>query len=57
MARWGKMFRCVAQAVCGRGLKGLLGIIPFGEVLYEIAEDALSNWRHSETEEQMRASL
>ena len=57
MARWGKLFRCVAQAVCGRGLKGLLGLIPFGEVVYDIAEDALHYWRQSETEEQMRASL
>ncbi len=57
MARWGKMFHCVAAAVCGRGLKGLLGLIPYGEVLYDIGEDALRRWRQIESEEQMRAGL
>ena len=36
--RW---FLCLARAVRNRGLRGLVGQLPFGEVLYDVAADFL----------------
>jgi len=37
MAGWMDLFRCIAQAVRERGMRALMGIIPFGEGLYDLA--------------------
>ena len=33
-------FRCVGEAVCSKGLRGLLGEVPLVDTLLSVAEDA-----------------
>jgi hypothetical protein len=51
MPRLRILLRCVGQAVCARGLKALVGVLPFGEVLYDVAADALDRLRREAGEE------
>src|SRR4051794_13908605 len=37
--------RCVGQAVVAQGLRGLAGVVPFGEQVYDVAADAFKRWR------------
>jgi serine/threonine protein kinase len=46
------LFDCIARAVVKNGLKCLLSWLPFGGVLYEIARDALEDWKLRRTEQQ-----
>ncbi|MFO0925716.1 MAG: bifunctional serine/threonine-protein kinase/formylglycine-generating enzyme family protein [Gemmataceae bacterium] len=45
MARYRLLFRCVGEALAARGLKCLLGVVPFGDRLFEIARDAHERYR------------
>src|SRR5262245_13009404 len=45
MARWKNLLRCIGQALCAKGLRALAGAVPFGESIYEIAEDAIERYR------------
>lgn len=57
MARLQVLFRCIGEAVCAQGLRGLAGLVPFGEVVYDVARDALERFRRSQDQEQLRAAL
>jgi hypothetical protein len=57
MARWRVWFECVGKAVCAQGLKALVGLVPLGEALFDIAANALGWLREQRQEEQLRASL
>src|SRR4051812_36127094 len=37
--------RCLARAVVKNAAKALMSCVPFGESLYEIAKDAIDDWR------------
>src|SRR5262245_30795882 len=39
MSRMRLFFRCIGEAVCARGLKAVMTLVPFGEAIYEIAEE------------------
>ncbi|MFO0878116.1 MAG: family 16 glycoside hydrolase [Gemmataceae bacterium] len=39
------LIRCVGEAVAAHGLKCMLGVVPFGERLYEIANDAHNRYK------------
>ena len=39
------LFRCLGAAVCARGVRALVGAVPFGEVLYDVAADSLERFR------------
>jgi serine/threonine protein kinase len=45
MAWWKVLLRCVGEAVCNQGLRALVGAVPFGEVICNVAGDALERWR------------
>src|SRR5688500_15248287 len=40
-----RLFKCISLAVLARGPRALIGFIPFGELLYNIAADALKRLR------------
>lgn len=40
-----ELLRCVGKAVVKNAAKSLLKCIPFGEILYDIANDTLEEWR------------
>lgn len=37
MPKFRRFFRCVGEAIMAKGLKGLAGLVPFGEHLWDIA--------------------
>ena len=45
MARWRIWFECLGKAFCAGGVRALMGLVPLGEVLYEIASHALGQLR------------
>ena len=45
MARFAVLFRCIGSALCAKGLKALVGLVPFGESLYDIAEETWRKYR------------
>jgi eukaryotic-like serine/threonine-protein kinase len=56
-ARLKVFLRCIGEAVCAQGLRGLAGVVPFGEVVYDVAREALERFRLHQDEEQIRAAL
>jgi serine/threonine protein kinase len=57
MARMKVLFRCIGEAVCAHGLRGLAGVVPFGEVVYDVAREVLERFRQYQDEEAMREAL
>jgi hypothetical protein len=57
MPRLHVLFRCIGEAVCARGLKALMKLVPFGESLYDIAEEAYVRLKRSGEEEEQRQAL
>src|SRR5262249_7427926 len=55
--RFGVLFRSLGSALCAKGLKALAGAVPFGEALYEIAEETWKQYRERRQEEALRADL
>src|SRR5689334_12035594 len=56
MARWKVWLKCIGQAVYKNGLRGLAGLMPFGECLYDIVTDAYRDLRQA-SEDEMRAGV
>jgi len=57
MARWKLWLKCLGKAVCNKGLRALVGIVPLGEAVYDIAENAYQEFREESLEEGMREAL
>ena len=49
--------QCVGQAVAAKGMRGLLGLAPFGEQLYDISSDAIKRYRDLKREKELRGDL
>jgi serine/threonine protein kinase len=49
------LLRCIGEAVCVKGPKALLSMVPFGEVLYDIAEETYKRFKRASEEEQRAA--
>jgi len=49
--------RCIGEAVLAKGLHGLVKLVPFGEHLYEIADEAFRRWRERQQAEQIKQDL
>jgi len=52
--------RCVGEAVVARGLRGLVGLVPYGDQLCDIASHAWRRWKelnHGPAEPQLRREL
>ena len=50
-------FRCIGQALVAKGIRGILGEIPFAGCLFEMGFDAHSRWRRHAEEARLRAEL
>jgi len=57
MAGFRVLLRCVGAAVAAQGLRGLVGLIPFGDRLYDIASDAFERFRTQARESEMQAQV
>src|SRR5947209_989245 len=57
MPRLKLLFRCVGEALAAHGLRGLAGLVPFGEVVYDVAGGAFERYRAYRVEEAERADL
>src|SRR5207302_451748 len=57
MARWRVWFECLGKAICAGGLRALMGVVPLGEGLYDIASNALEQLRHRAQEDQLQSIL
>ncbi len=51
------LLQCIGRAVVKHGCKALLGCLPFGASLYDIASDALDEWKKHQTDLKRRAEL
>jgi formylglycine-generating enzyme required for sulfatase activity len=51
------LLKCVGKAVVKYGLKGLAECVPFGNVLYDMAGDALEWWKQRKPPAERRAEL
>jgi hypothetical protein len=51
-----RFFRCVGQAILHKGLRGLAGLIPLGEFLWDVAEDTCKRL-HEQPDEEVRAEV
>ncbi len=49
--------RCVGKAAVRHGGRALLGLVPLGEQVYDIACDALSDYRHENDEAELRGEV
>jgi hypothetical protein len=52
-----ELFGCLARAVLRNAPRALLGCLPFGEALYDVARDAMHDWRARRTPPERRAEL
>src|ERR1700722_1320478 len=57
MPGFAHFLRCVGNAVVKNGGRALAGLVPFGEVLYEIATSAYEGYREDHGEAGLRADL
>lgn len=55
MARFATFFRCVGLAVVTKGMRALLGEIPFAGVIVDVVEDAWTRMRRENLCEQLQA--
>src|SRR4051794_17989524 len=54
MPRFKVLLRCVAEAVCANGVRALAGLVPFGDVVYDVARDACERLREHQLEAEVR---
>jgi serine/threonine protein kinase len=51
------LMRCVGAAVCAKGMRALAGVVPLGEVLYDVAADSWERFREQRILAEERACL
>jgi serine/threonine protein kinase len=52
-----RFLRCVGQAVVAQGMRGLMGIVPFGEQIFDVARDSIERYRQLNREKELAADL
>jgi eukaryotic-like serine/threonine-protein kinase len=57
MLRLKILFQCLGQALCTQGARSLNGIVPFGEVIYQVAMDTVQRLRDIRRDAEVRDSL
>jgi hypothetical protein len=57
MASFHGLLRSIAEAVCAKGLRALAGAVPFGEVLFDVAGDAVERVRQQQNQEEDRLAI
>ncbi|MBV9126425.1 MAG: hypothetical protein JO112_24010, partial [Planctomycetes bacterium] len=51
------LLRSIGEALCAKGLRGLAGVVPFGEVVFDVAVCALERFREHQAEANERLIL
>jgi serine/threonine protein kinase len=51
------LLRCIGAAICARGMRALAGVVPLGEVLYDVAAESLDRFRDQRIGAEERACL
>jgi hypothetical protein len=49
--------RCVGEALVAQGMRGLLGLAPYGEQVYDVAAEAIERYRQARRQDQMATDL
>ena len=49
--------RCVGEAIVAQGMRGLMGLVPFGEQVFDVAANAIERYRHARLEQQLPADV
>ena len=49
--------RCVGEALAAQGMRGLMGLVPFGEQVYDVAANAIERYRQIQREKQVADDL
>jgi serine/threonine protein kinase len=49
--------RCVGEALVAQGMRGLLGLAPFGEQIYDVAANVIERYRQARREQQVASDL
>ncbi len=49
--------RCVGEALAAKGLRGLMGLVPFGEILYDFTDDVIARYRKASGADNIAAAL
>jgi eukaryotic-like serine/threonine-protein kinase len=57
MLRLKILFQCLGQALCTQGARSLNGIVPFGDVIYQVAMDTVQRLREIRRDAEVRDSL
>ena len=57
MPRFHRFLRCVGKAVLKQGVHALLGLVPLGEQLCDIASEAISDYRQDCNDAQLHAEI
>ncbi len=52
-----RFLRCVGEALVAQGMRGLMGLAPFGDQIYDVAADAIQRYRQARREQQAAADL
>lgn len=52
-----RFLRCVGEALVAQGMRGLMGLAPFGEQIYDVAANAIERYRLSQRQQQAAADL
>ena len=57
MLRFESLLKCLGQALATQGARSLNGIVPFGEVIYQVAMDTVQQLREIRRDPEVRESL
>jgi serine/threonine protein kinase len=57
MLRLQILFQCLGEALCTQGARSLNGIVPFGEVIYQVAMETVQRLRESRVSAEVLESL
>jgi len=49
--------QCVAEAIRAKGMRGLLGLVPYGEQIYEVSADAIKRYKERKRLDKIKDDL
>lgn len=51
------LLQCIGEAIVAKGMRGLMGFVPFGELVYDLAEETLARYRNACQDQNLAASV
>src|SRR5262245_14462182 len=52
-----KFFRCIGEAICAKGMKALMSLVPFGDAIYDIASETYERLKKETRETERTAAV